>query len=57
MSTLEGHSDLHDLHSKHKSKTSNILFEDNSSKGNAPDIAALSAFALPLVECSSSCVA
>lgn len=57
MSTLDGHSALHDLHSRHRSSTWYIRSDWTSSIGSAPDIAARSAFARPLVECSSSRVA
>ena len=41
----------------HKSKTFNIFFEVIKSSFNAPDRTPLRAFALPLVECTSSLVA
>ena len=54
MSTLDGHSALHPLHSRHSAITSCIRSPVIASAGSAPDIAARSAFALPRVECSSS---
>ena len=54
MSTLDGHSALHPLHSRHRSITPIIRSLVSASCGSAPDIAPRNAFARPRVECSSS---
>ena len=57
ISTFDGHSALQDLHSRHRSRTSNVRFDVSWSTGNFPEIAALRTFARPRVVCSSSRVA
>src|SRR5215510_2040189 len=57
MSTLDGHSALHPLHSRHKSMTSWSRRPVKALAGSAPDRTASKAFARPRVECSSSRVA
>ena len=57
MSTSDGHSDLQDLHSRHKSRTSIKSSDVKLLVESPPLIAALNAFALPLVVCFSSRVA
>ena len=56
ISTFEGHSDLHALHSRHKSKILNKFLSFQLFSDNWPDIKPLKAFARPLVDNSSSLV-
>ena len=57
MSTLEGHSALHALHSTHRSSESKRRLPASSSGGSAPAMIMRSIVARPRVECSSSRVA
>src|SRR6266542_6051199 len=56
MSTLDGHSALHPLHSRQRSMTSWIRLPAKSEAGTLPESTARSALARPRVECSSSFV-
>src|SRR5215470_18952333 len=57
MSTFEGHSVLHALHSRHRSSTLYRPWLVNSACGRRPEIMARRALARPRVECCSSRVA
>src|SRR5262245_54563233 len=57
MSTLDGQSALHPLHSRQRSITSYSRRPAKSAAGTRPDSTARSALARPRVECSSSRVA
>src|SRR5215831_5971002 len=57
MSTLDGHSALHPLHSRQRSITSCSRLPAKSAAGTLPESTARSALARPRVECSSSRVA
>src|SRR5262252_9908262 len=57
MSTLDGHSALHPLHSRQRSITSCSRLPAKSAAGSFPESTARSALARPRVECSSSLVA
>src|SRR5512134_2778519 len=54
MSTLDGHSALHALHSRQRSMTSCKRLPVNSDLGTSPAITLRKALARPRVECSSS---
>ena len=57
ISTFEGHSALHPLHSRHRSSVSYSSFPVNSYAGNLPDKISRIKLARPRVECLSSMVA
>ena len=56
ISTFEGHSALHPLHSRHRSSVSYSSFPVNSYAGNLPDKISRIKLARPRVECLSSMV-